>query len=206
MRRPPDRWRERRAHRFNRHLNFLKKFRETLPPPALLPQQHSARDFSGYLGRYAGLLAENLGGAWRSLVAHLFWVQGVVGSNPAAPTMVLIPASAYQLGHSRRGPMLARIYQPSKTAMQSGKAKTAHWVLEFEAETARRIDPLMGWTSGDDTAAGQVRLSFETQDAAIAYATSKNIPYQVVQPRQSAPIAKAYSDNFAFQRRKPWTH
>lgn len=102
--------------------------------------------------------------------------------------------------------MFAKIYQPAKTAMQSGKGKAGHWVLEFEAEAARRIDPLMGWTSSDDTTAGQVRLSFDTQQSAVAYAEAKNIPYQVVEPRQSTPVIKAYSDNFSFRRRKPWTH
>ena len=90
--------------------------------------------------------------------------------------------------------------------MQSGKARTRQWVLEFEAETARRIDPLMGWTSGADTTAGQVRLSFESQDAAVAYAEAKKIPYQVIEPRKSSPSPKAYADNFAFRRRQPWTH
>jgi len=102
--------------------------------------------------------------------------------------------------------VFAKIYQPAKTAMQSGKAKTAGWVLEFEASAARRIDPLMGWTSSDDTTAGQVRLSFETKEAAISYAKSRNIPFQVKDAASAAPVAKAYSDNFAFQRRKPWTH
>ncbi len=54
--------------------------------------------------------------------------------------------------------MFARIFKPAKTAMQSGRAKTSRWVLEFEAEAARRIDPLMGWTSADETTPGQVRL------------------------------------------------
>ena len=102
--------------------------------------------------------------------------------------------------------MLARIFQPSKTAMQSGKAQTRKWVLEFEAESARRIDPLMGWTSGADTAAGQVRLTFDTREAAAAYAEARNIPYQVVEKRTPAPRPKAYSDNFSYTRRKPWTH
>ncbi|MEM9705798.1 MAG: ETC complex I subunit [Pseudomonadota bacterium] len=101
---------------------------------------------------------------------------------------------------------LARIFRPSKTAMQSGKAKTDHWVLEFEAETARRIDPLMGWTSGDDTRAGQVRLSFDDLDAAVAYAERHSIPYQVIQPRVAKPVPKAYADNFTHDRRRPWTH
>ena len=102
--------------------------------------------------------------------------------------------------------MFAKIYQPAKTAMQSGKGKSAHWVLEFEAEAARRIDPLMGWTSSDDTTSGQVRLSFETKQSAVAYAEAKNIPFQVMEPHAVTPVAKAYSDNFAFRRRKPWTH
>ncbi len=102
--------------------------------------------------------------------------------------------------------MFARIYQPSKTAMQSGKGKSAHWVLEFEAAVARRIDPLMGWTSSDETAANQVRLSFETKEAAVGFAEAKNIPYRLVEPPEATPVPKAYSDNFAFRRRKPWTH
>ncbi len=102
--------------------------------------------------------------------------------------------------------MLARIFQPSKTAMQSGKANTAKWVLEFEAEAARRVDPLMGWTSGADTRAGQVRLTFDTREAAVAFAEARSIPYQVIASHAPAPVAKAYADNFAFRRRKPWTH
>ncbi|MEZ5922123.1 MAG: ETC complex I subunit [Parvularculaceae bacterium] len=102
--------------------------------------------------------------------------------------------------------MFARIFKPAKTAMQSGRAKSARWVLEFEAEAAQRIDPLMGWTSGEDTRAGQVRLTFDTLEAASKYAESRNIPYRIVEPHSADPVIKAYSDNFAFHRRKPWTH
>ena len=102
--------------------------------------------------------------------------------------------------------MLARIYQPAKTAMQSGKAKTAAWVLEFEAEAAHRIDPLMGWTSASDMKASQVRLEFETKAAAIAYAERRGVLYQVSDAQAPKPVAKAYSDNFAFKRRMSWTH
>ncbi len=102
--------------------------------------------------------------------------------------------------------MFAKIYQPAKTAMQSGKAKAGYWLLEFEAEAARRIDPLMGWTSADETTPGQVKLSFESKEAAVRYAESRNIPFRVMEPHQAIPVAKAYSDNFAFRRRKPWTH
>ncbi len=102
--------------------------------------------------------------------------------------------------------MFARIYQPAKTAMQSGKGKTGRWVLEFETAAARRVDPLMGWTSSDDMRADQVRLAFESKEAAVSYAESRNIPYQLSEPVEETPVIKAYSDNFAFRRRKPWTH
>ncbi len=102
--------------------------------------------------------------------------------------------------------MFAKIYQPAKTAMQSGKARTSRWVLEFEISAARRVDPLMGWTSSEDMLADEVRLYFDTKESAIAYAEGKNIPYRVSDPRADTPVFKAYSDNFAFRRRKPWTH
>jgi hypothetical protein len=102
--------------------------------------------------------------------------------------------------------MLAKIYQPSKTAVQSGRARLGQWVLEFETQAARRIDPLMGWTSTDDHLAGQVRLTFDSREEAVRYAESRNIPYQLLQPRVSRPVAKAYADNFAYRRRTPWTH
>ncbi len=102
--------------------------------------------------------------------------------------------------------MFARIFRPAKTAMQSGKAKTANWVLEFEAEAARRIDPLMGWTSADETTAGQVRLSFASRDEAVAYAEKHGLAHRVEEGHERVMHPKAYSDNFAYQRRKPWTH
>ena len=102
--------------------------------------------------------------------------------------------------------MHARIYESGKSAMQSGKANAGRWILEFEAEAARRIDPLMGWTSASDMRSNQVILSFETREAAIAYAESRNIPYEATEPTRSALQPKAYSDNFVFRRRKPWTH
>ncbi len=101
--------------------------------------------------------------------------------------------------------MLARIYRPSKSAMQSGMAKTQAWVLEFEPASARRIDPLMGWTSSSDME-GQVRLTFETSDEAVAYAQSHQIPFQLIEPQDRKKIIKAYADNFAPGRKQPWTH
>lgn len=102
--------------------------------------------------------------------------------------------------------MLARIFRPSKTAMQSGKAKSQDWVLEFEPREARRPDPLMGWTQTGDTASSQVRLSFETKEEAIRYADHHGIAFQLIDPKPAKRIIKAYADNFAFSRKQPWTH
>ncbi len=63
----------------------------------------------------------------------------------------------------------------------------------------------MGWTSTTDPS-GQVKLTFETRDQAIEYARAKGIPHQVIEPKDPAKIIKAYSDNFAFRRREPWSH
>ncbi|GGY44164.1 ETC complex I subunit [Parvularcula lutaonensis] len=102
--------------------------------------------------------------------------------------------------------MFARIYKPSRTAMQSGKAKAEDWVLEFEQEYAKRLDPLMGWTSSGDMQAGQVLLRFDTKEQAVAYAKEHGIPHRVIEPTSGKRTLKAYSDNFTTNRRKPWTH
>jgi hypothetical protein len=101
--------------------------------------------------------------------------------------------------------MTARIYKPAKTAMQSGQANTKDWVVDFEPEVPRQVEPLMGWTSSFDTRA-QVRLRFHSKEEAIAYCERKGIPYQVIEPKQSAYRQIAYADNFAFRRGEPWTH
>jgi ETC complex I subunit conserved region len=101
--------------------------------------------------------------------------------------------------------MAARIYKPAKTAMQSGTAKTKEWVLDYEPEQPREIEPLMGWTSSGDMRQ-QVRLRFETKEEAIAYAERHGIPYQVFDTKPPARKTIAYSDNFAFKRRESWTH
>jgi hypothetical protein len=102
--------------------------------------------------------------------------------------------------------MLARIFRPSKTAMQSGKGKTKDWVLEFEPKDALRSDPLMGWTQTGDTESTQVRLSFDTKDEAVRYADQHGIAFQLIDPKPAKQIIKAYADNFAFGRKIPWTH
>jgi hypothetical protein len=101
--------------------------------------------------------------------------------------------------------MRARIYQPPKNAMQSGKARTRMWLLEYEPQSARGIDPLMGWTSSADMLQ-QVQLEFDSREEAVAYATRNNLPYQVFEPHEPAPKAKSYSDNFRVDRKIPWSH
>jgi hypothetical protein len=102
--------------------------------------------------------------------------------------------------------MLARIYRPAKNAMQSGKANTRDWLLEFEPSAARRSDPLMGWTQTSDTESSQVRLSFDTKEEAVRYAEQHGIPFQLIDDKPAKRIIKAYADNFAFGRKIPWTH
>ena len=101
--------------------------------------------------------------------------------------------------------MLARIYRPAKTAMQSGRAKTQEWILEFEPSSARTPEPLMGWTSSADMN-GQVRLTFDTKELAVEYAQRHGIPFRLHEPHEPKPIIKAYADNFAYNRKQPWTH
>ena len=102
--------------------------------------------------------------------------------------------------------MRARIYKPTKNAMQSGKARTKLWVLEYEPETPRKPDPLMGWTQTGDTESSQVRLAFESKDEAVRYADQHGIAFQIIDPHPPKRIIKAYADNFAFGRKIPWTH
>lgn len=101
--------------------------------------------------------------------------------------------------------MQARIYQPAKTAMQSGKALTHQWVLQFAPAAARTADPLMGWTSSTDTQR-QVKLKFETKEEAIAYAEKQGLAYLVEEPAQHNLQLRAYADNFKFDRVGRWTH
>jgi hypothetical protein len=103
--------------------------------------------------------------------------------------------------------MRARIYQPAKTAMQSGTAKAKGWVLEFMPASERAVDPLMGWTSSDDTQS-QVRLRFETREAAEAYAAENGIDAVAVEPkpRKVNIRPRGYGENFATDRKGAWTH
>lgn len=103
--------------------------------------------------------------------------------------------------------MRARIYRPSRNAMTSGMAKTRKWVLEFAPASAREVDPLMGWTSSDDTQS-QVRLKFDSRLEALDYAKDNGIDATVSEPqtRKANIRAGGYGENFATNRRVPWTH
>ncbi|MBN9241496.1 MAG: ETC complex I subunit [Mesorhizobium sp.] len=101
--------------------------------------------------------------------------------------------------------MSARIFSPAKTAMQSGKAKTGYWVLEFDPAQPRKIDPLMGYTSSGDMRS-QIRLSFPTKEEAIAYAEREKIPYRLDEPKEAKRRQISYAENFRYDRRTPWTH
>lgn len=101
--------------------------------------------------------------------------------------------------------MVARIYSPAKTAMQSGKAKTGFWVLQYEPGTARMIDPLMGYTSSADMSS-QVVVRFNTREEAVTFARRYGIVYRVEEPHESKRRRVSYLDNFRFDRKQPWTH
>jgi len=101
--------------------------------------------------------------------------------------------------------MGARIYKPAKTAMQQGHAGTREWVLDYEPASARTIEPLMGWTSSDDTRS-QIRIQFATLEEAVAYAARHGIPVRIEEPQRSEVKPKSYSDNFKFGRVDRWTH
>ena len=101
--------------------------------------------------------------------------------------------------------MPARIYRPAKSATQSGLARTKLWLLEFDQDAPREIEPLMGWTSSGDTRQ-QVKLRFDTKEEAIAYAEREGIPYRVEEPHEVKRRSMSYADNFKFNRVGPWTH
>ena len=115
------------------------------------------------------------------------------------------PLSGHTVRPARGTVMAARIFKPAKTAMQSGEARTKEWVLEFDPESSREIDPLMGWTSSSDMKS-QIRLEFATKEEAIDYATRNGLAFTLVEPKPRRPVRKSYADNFRFGRIGSWTH
>ncbi|MCY4543158.1 MAG: ETC complex I subunit [Rhodobacteraceae bacterium] len=103
--------------------------------------------------------------------------------------------------------MKARIFQPTRSVMQSGVGRSRHWVLEFAPGARRDIDPLMGWTSSGDTQT-QVRLTFGSKQAAVEYAQEHGIQYVVVNPKRRKQVIRprGYGENFAYERKDSWTH
>lgn len=101
--------------------------------------------------------------------------------------------------------MSARIFSPAKTAMQSVKAKTGFWVLEFDAEQPRKIDPLMGYTTSGDMKS-QIRLAFNTKEEAVAYAQKHGLEFRVQEPKEAKRRQISYAENFRYDRKIPWTH
>jgi len=93
--------------------------------------------------------------------------------------------------------MKVRIFQPSKTTTQSGRAGMDKWVLEYETESRRAPEPLMGWTASGDTL-NQVRLKFKTAEDAVAYAHSKGWDYTVLPPHGRRVVPRNYGDNFKY--------
>ena len=89
--------------------------------------------------------------------------------------------------------------------MQSGAAKTKDWVLDYEPEQPREIEPLMGWTSSGDMKQ-QITLRFDSREEAVAYAEREGIAYRVEEPTEVKRRTMSYSDNFKFNRVGPWTH
>ena len=101
--------------------------------------------------------------------------------------------------------MFARIYQPAPSAMSSGRAKSQHWVLEFTSNAPKSIDPLTG-NAGSVDMRDQLDLTFDSADAAIAYAKANNIAHIVTKAPKTKRVRRSYSDNFNFDRKLPWTH
>lgn len=95
--------------------------------------------------------------------------------------------------------MSAKIYQPAKSAMSSGVAKSRQWILEFAADGARRKDSYTGWNSIDGTA-NQVKLKFDTLEEAQAYAAAQGLAVRIDKPQKRKRQAKSYSDNFRHDR------
>ncbi|HUC19075.1 MAG TPA: ETC complex I subunit [Acetobacteraceae bacterium] len=100
---------------------------------------------------------------------------------------------------------MVRIFQPPRTAMQSGWAGTREWVLVYEPEEPQVPDPLMGWIGGGSTEQ-QVRLTFDTREEAIAFAEKYGLSFEIETPPERKFRPKSYAENFRYGRREAWTH
>lgn len=98
--------------------------------------------------------------------------------------------------------MKVTISKPSKTAMQSGAARTKGWLLEGEPGVSESIDPLMGWGSSGSTER-QIRMKFQTLDAALRFAAHKGWTYVVLPPHEKQVRPRNYADKFRYVPPEP---
>jgi hypothetical protein len=103
--------------------------------------------------------------------------------------------------------MTARIFCPEVSVTQSAPGVKRCWVLRYDPEKPRSIDPLMGWTSSSDMNA-QIKLTFDSKDEAIAYAQRNGLAYRIEEPKPATASRRivSYSDNFKSTRKGLWTH
>jgi len=101
--------------------------------------------------------------------------------------------------------MTARIYQPARSSMTSGQGKTKGWIVEFPSNAERPVDPLMGWTGQTDMQS-QIKMQFATKEAAVDYANRHGVTFVIEEPQKRRHRPRGYGDNFAFERREPWSH
>ena len=91
--------------------------------------------------------------------------------------------------------MKAKIYKPSKTAMQSGRSKYNKWVLKFSDQKNQFKDTMMGWNGGSSTVS-QIELKFSSKEEAVSYAKKNSIDYEILETSERKVINKSYADNF----------
>ncbi len=101
--------------------------------------------------------------------------------------------------------MTIKIYKPSKTAMQSGKAKTKLWLAEYISDVDETNDSLMGWNSSKDTQT-QIKIFFDTKEQAIKWAKKNNYQFFIEEPKIKKINPKSYASNFDINKKEPWTH
>ena len=97
--------------------------------------------------------------------------------------------------------MDVRIYQPAKSAMQSGRGGMSEWRIAPRLATARKPEPLMGWVSAEDTFSElQGRLRFHSPEEAAAFARRNGWTYEIEKPEERQIQPRNYQDNFRIIR------
>ena len=101
--------------------------------------------------------------------------------------------------------MVARIYRPSKNAMQSGMGATKSWRLEYTPQAPKTFDHVMGYCGSSDMNS-QIKLTFESQEEAVGYCKKNGIPFEVLGEQSRKHRPRTYADNFRYGRIGTWTH